>query len=64
MISQPSWGTAMEIFYAHGLKIPVIGWNPHPAGRMVGPWVKFHCSIVTSNFEEAKQFLQTLLAKV
>jgi nucleoside 2-deoxyribosyltransferase len=63
MISEPSWGTAMEMFYAYQLKIPVIGWNPWPGGRTVGPWIKVHCNIVTSDFRDVKQFLQTLLAK-
>jgi nucleoside 2-deoxyribosyltransferase len=63
MISQPSWGTAMEIFYAHCLGIPVLGWNPHPAGKKVGPWVKFHCYLVSCDFDIVKGHLQTILAE-
>lgn len=59
MISQPSWGTAMEMFYANNIGVPVIGWNPHPAGRKVGPWVRAHCIMLTSNFEDVKMALQS-----
>lgn len=63
MISQASWGTGMEIFYAHGCGIPIIGWNPHPAGRLVGPWLTVHCSLITVNLDEVNRYLQNLLAK-
>jgi nucleoside 2-deoxyribosyltransferase len=69
-VDHPSWGTAMEMFYAHSRHIPVIGWNPRGdsisarAGKTtVGPWVKVHCKIVTPDFEIVKQFLQNLLVK-
>jgi nucleoside 2-deoxyribosyltransferase len=64
MISQPSWGTGMEIFYAYSIGIPVIGWNPHPAGKLPGPWLRVHCKIITSDFEIVTEYLQVLLAKV
>lgn len=57
----PSWGTAMEMFYASQLKIPVIGWNPD--GTSVGPWVRVHCTDIHIDFEGIKLFLQNLLVK-
>lgn len=61
LISIPSWGTAMEIFYANQLKIPVIGWNPTETS--IGPWVSVHCKYILSDFEDIKLFLQNLLVK-
>lgn len=63
MISQASWGTGMEIFYAHGLKIPVLGWNPHPAGKLVGPWLTVHCTMITVDLDQVNRYLQDMLAK-
>lgn len=60
LLNTPSWGTAMEIFYANQLGIPVIGWNPE--GKPVGPWLVVHCEDILSNFEDIKLFLQNLLA--
>ena len=69
-IDRPSWGTAMEMFYAYNLRIPVIGWIPHGEAvsewggkRITPPWVKAHSDIVTSDFEVVTQFLQNLLVK-
>ena len=61
LINVPSWGTAMEIFYANQLKIPVIGWNA--GGGSVGPWLQVHCNWILSDFEDIKLFLQNLLVK-
>ena len=60
-ISIPSWGTAMEIFYAHSLGIPVIGWNPEE--KPFGPWLKVHCKYIFSDFYNIKLVLQNLLVK-
>jgi nucleoside 2-deoxyribosyltransferase len=61
LIDMPSWGTAMEIFYAHSLMIPIVAWNP--TEKSVGPWLKFHCTIIVPRFEDIKLFLQNLLVK-
>ena len=60
-ISIPSWGTAMEVFYAHSLGIPVIGWNPEE--KPFGPWLKVHCKYIFSDFYNIKLVLQNLLVK-
>jgi len=38
---RPSWGTAMEIVYAHisGKKIVAF------AGECISPWLRYHCSV-------------------
>jgi nucleoside 2-deoxyribosyltransferase len=61
LVDMPSWGTAMEIFYASQLKIPVIGWNP--GNNPVSPWLMVHCNIIIPDFWSVKKHLQTLLAK-
>lgn len=63
LVNQPSWGTAMEIFYAHELGLPVIGWNPRSDGRPVGPWLRVHCNAITADFAAVKLFLQAILEK-
>lgn len=64
-IDYPSWGTAMEIFYAHGLAIPIIGWNPPDPGlwggkTTVSPWIVAHCDIITSDIKVVTKSLQNL----
>jgi nucleoside 2-deoxyribosyltransferase len=39
MCARPSWGTAMEIHYAHGRGKPVVGIY---AGPQSSPWLVFH----------------------
>lgn len=58
LIDEPSWGTAMEIFYADEMCIPVIGWQPKNKGRPVGPWLQVHCSLITADFAEAMRYLK------
>jgi nucleoside 2-deoxyribosyltransferase len=36
---RPSWGTAMEIVYAHQLGIPVVAWT---GDASVSPWLRYH----------------------
>jgi nucleoside 2-deoxyribosyltransferase len=62
-IDRPSWGTAMEIFYAHSKKIPIIGWYQDGVVGSPSIWVEVHCNIITSDFREVKRFLQNLLAR-
>jgi nucleoside 2-deoxyribosyltransferase len=58
LIDDPSWGTAMEIFYADETCIPIIGWQPKFNGRPVSPWLQVHCALITSDFAEAMKFLK------
>ena len=51
----------MEVFYAHSLGIPVIGWNPEE--KPFGPWLKVHCKYIFSDFYNIKLVLQNLLVK-
>jgi nucleoside 2-deoxyribosyltransferase len=43
---QVSWGTAMEIHFAHSLSKPVIA--VAPPGARVSPWLRYHAVIVRS----------------
>lgn len=45
MCTRPSWGTAMEIFYAHSQELPVVAVVP---GGPVSPWLAYHSSVFTS----------------
>ena len=60
LIDQPSWGTAMEIFYAFTMGTPVIGW--HPVLRVVdmSPWLRAHCSILISDFKSINNYLEKI----
>lgn len=40
-VIRPSWGTAMEIHYAHSRRIPVIGWTGD--ATRISPWLRYHC---------------------
>lgn len=48
---KPSYGTAMEILYAHqqGLTVGVVV----PAGQPVSPWLQYHSTFVCSDLETA-----------
>lgn len=43
--AKPSWGTAMEIFYAHSIGKPV--YAVVPSGP-VSPWLEFHAYVLHS----------------
>jgi len=45
---KPSWGTAMEIFYASRERKQVIGFG---AGEDPSPWLIYHVDILESNIE-------------
>lgn len=49
--ARPSWGTAMEIRYAWGQRIPVIAIVPN--GQSVSPWLRYHCRAVELSLEDA-----------
>lgn len=48
--SRPSWGTAMEIVYAHQKKRKVVAFVD---GGRVSPWLAYHCMCVVNTLEEA-----------
>ncbi len=59
-IDQPSWGSAMELFYAHELCIPTIGIRLDKQHDLPpGPWLRVHCTIILYNFIEMKHYLET-----
>jgi nucleoside 2-deoxyribosyltransferase len=58
LVDEPSWGTAMEIFYASSIAVPVIGWQPKHNGRPNSPWLQLHCTLITSDFAEAMKCLK------
>lgn len=43
-VVRPSWGTAMEVYYAWSIRKPVIGWSGD-AGR-ISPWLRYHCDAI------------------
>lgn len=40
---RPSWGTAMEVFFAYSIGKPVIAWS---GDARVSPWLRYHCVAV------------------
>jgi nucleoside 2-deoxyribosyltransferase len=46
---RPSWGTAMETFYAHREKRYVVVVCP----GSVSPWLRFHSAVVCASWDEA-----------
>lgn len=46
---RPSYGTAIEIFYAHSIGVPVVA--VMPAGP-VSPWVVHHATAIVHNLDE------------
>ncbi len=57
MCPKPSWGTAMEIFYAHdaGKRVFVVA----PAGPL-SPWLKYHSHRVCPTVEDACEWILML----
>lgn len=43
---QPSWGTAMELHYAHTVQVPI--YVVVPAGMRVSPWLRYHAEVVST----------------
>ena len=57
---KPSWGTPMEVFYAHrvlGLPVVVI------APDRVSPWLKVNSRQVTGTVAEAVTYLEQILGR-
>lgn len=47
--TKPSWGTAMEVFYANRICRVVIGFT---GDSPISPWLKYHCELY-ANLEAA-----------
>lgn len=53
--TRPSWGTAMEVFYAHQAEKVVVAWIG-PFGHQCGgpsPWLRYHCDALYDSLEAA-----------
>lgn len=53
--TRPSWGTAMEVFYAHSIGKPVVAWVGENA--RVSPWLRYHCARVWPSLEDAVEYI-------
>lgn len=57
-IDTPSWGSAMELFYAHELCYPTIGLRLDKHHSLPpGPWLRVHCTVIVYSLEEMKDFI-------
>ena len=58
--TRPSWGTAMEVFYAATFRpaCPVV--IIHPADKPVSPWLRGHSTTIVSSLPEAVAHLEGL----
>lgn len=50
--TRPSWGTAMEIVYAHQLHRPIVAFV---GNSRVSPWLRYHCGAIVPTVEEAAE---------
>lgn len=50
----PSWGTAMEVFYAHRSGAIVVSWA---GDSKVSPWLRFHSAYVTPSLGAAIDYI-------
>lgn len=53
---RPSWGTAMEVFYAYEEGKPVIAFVGH---QRPSPWLKYHCEYVFPTLQDCVTALLT-----
>jgi nucleoside 2-deoxyribosyltransferase len=58
-VNEPSWGTAMEIFFAAGIGLPVIGWRPLSDGPD-SPWLRHHTRGIYRGLAEAVSHIEAL----
>jgi len=54
----PSSGTAMELFYAHNLRIPTCGIALRDT-KLSG-WIKYHCNTMVHSITGAREFLERI----
>lgn len=55
---KPSWGTAMEIVYAHQIGLPIVAFVL-PESR-ISPWLRYHCSEVFLSLNAAINYINAL----
>lgn len=58
-VDRPSWGTAMELVYAHHRRIPVVGWGDVPSPS---PWLSHHLTVLKPTLDEALDYLKGILS--
>lgn len=46
--NSPSWGTAMECFYAASIGKPVVSFATHSLATAISPWLRCHSSVYDS----------------
>lgn len=52
--TRPSWGTAMEAFYAASTRAkPVVAWVGQGGGGRVSPWLRYFCVEIHESLEDA-----------
>jgi 8-oxo-dGTP diphosphatase len=58
-VDRPSWGTAMEVRYAHQLGKPIVAF-----GEVAAPsaWLEYHCAAIYRDIESAAMHVNALLA--
>lgn len=49
--TRPSWGTAMEIVYAHNLSKVVVAFTGNV--NLVSPWLRYHCTKICYCVDDA-----------
>lgn len=54
-IDRPSWGTAMEIVYAHQQSKLIVGWG---APARVSPWLRYHCHHISPTLQDACAYIE------
>lgn len=58
-VDQPSWGTAMELVYAHNLKLPIVGFGQI---EKPSPWLFHHLTVHKPDLASGIDYLKGLLA--
>jgi nucleoside 2-deoxyribosyltransferase len=58
-VSRPSWGTAMEIVYAHRSGKPCFGFVEGPNQR-ISPWLRYHCVSVSDSMGQAIHLINSM----
>lgn len=48
--TRASWGTAMEVFFAHSIGKRVVAWV---GDARISPWLRYHCVSVHVSFADA-----------
>lgn len=57
---KPSWGTAMELVYAHMMHKFVVAYVEDGNGS--SPWLRFHANVIVTSLEEAINIINAQVA--